>query len=92
MNVSLTNELEKYIRGKVASGLFQNASEVVRAALRLMKETELEREQQLTWVRREVDRGWEEAEAGQLTPSATVKTEMADFKKRWKAHRQPVAP
>ncbi len=91
MNVSLTNELEKFIRGKVESGFFQNASEVVRAALRLMKEADSEREQQLTWVRREVDRGWEEAQAGQLTPSATVKTEMADFKKRWKAQQQPVA-
>ena len=92
MNVSLTNELEAFIRGKVASGLFQNASEVVRAALRLRKETDSERERQLTWLRREVDRGGEEAQAGQLTPSATVKTEMAEFKKRWKAQQQPDAP
>ncbi len=34
MNVSLTPELEKYVRGKVASGLYNNASEVVREALR----------------------------------------------------------
>jgi len=34
MNVSLTPELEKYIRYKVASGLYNNASEVVREALR----------------------------------------------------------
>lgn len=36
MNVSLTPELEQYIRGKVASGLYSNASEVVREALRLL--------------------------------------------------------
>lgn len=35
MNVSLTPELEKYIRRKVASGLYNNASEVIREALRL---------------------------------------------------------
>jgi putative addiction module CopG family antidote len=35
MNVSLTVELEKYIRRKVASGLYNNASEVIRDALRL---------------------------------------------------------
>ena len=36
MNVSLTPELEQYIRGKVDSGLYSNASEVVREALRLL--------------------------------------------------------
>lgn len=36
MNVSLTPELERYIRQKVDSGLYGNASEVVREALRLM--------------------------------------------------------
>jgi putative addiction module CopG family antidote len=35
MNVSLTTELEKYVRRKVASGLYNNASEVIREALRL---------------------------------------------------------
>jgi predicted nucleotidyltransferase len=36
MNVSLTAELEKYVRRKVASGLYNNASEVIREALRLL--------------------------------------------------------
>jgi len=36
MNVSLTPELEKYIRRKVASGLYNNASELIREALRLL--------------------------------------------------------
>jgi putative addiction module CopG family antidote len=40
MNVSLTTELEKYVRGKVASGLYNNASEVIREALRLLVERE----------------------------------------------------
>lgn len=35
MNVSLTPELEKYVRNKVASGLYNNASELIREALRL---------------------------------------------------------
>jgi uncharacterized protein len=35
MNVSLTVELEKYVRRRVASGLYNNASEVIREALRL---------------------------------------------------------
>jgi hypothetical protein len=40
MNVSLTSALEDYVRRKVATGLYNNASEVIRAALRLMVERE----------------------------------------------------
>jgi antitoxin ParD1/3/4 len=36
MHVSLTPELEELVKEKVASGLYNNASEVVREALRLM--------------------------------------------------------
>jgi len=43
MNVSLTPELEKLISEKVDSGLYQTASEVVREALRLLKERDQER-------------------------------------------------
>jgi antitoxin ParD1/3/4 len=38
MNVSLTPELEQLVNEKVESGLYQTASEVVREALRLLKE------------------------------------------------------
>jgi len=38
MNVSLTPELEKFVAKEVDSGLYQTASEVVRAGLRQLKE------------------------------------------------------
>jgi antitoxin ParD1/3/4 len=38
MNVSLTPRLEEIVRQKVESGLYNNASEVVREAIRLMDE------------------------------------------------------
>ena len=38
MNVSLTPELEKFVDGEVQSGLYQTASEVIRAGLRRLKE------------------------------------------------------
>ena len=38
MNVSITNELATYVRKKVKSGRYNNASEVVRDALRRMEE------------------------------------------------------
>jgi antitoxin ParD1/3/4 len=40
MNVSLTPELEAMIRQQVESGRYNNASEVVREALRLLEEHE----------------------------------------------------
>ncbi|KXI26947.1 type II toxin-antitoxin system ParD family antitoxin [Paraglaciecola hydrolytica] len=36
MHVSLTSELESRIKAKVESGLYNNASEVIREALRFM--------------------------------------------------------
>ena len=38
MHVSLTPKLEAFVREKVASGLYNNASEVVREALRLLRQ------------------------------------------------------
>jgi putative addiction module CopG family antidote len=43
-NVSLTPEIEAFIIGRIASGRFHSASEVVRAALRLLEEDERRRE------------------------------------------------
>ena len=40
MNVSLTPKLEKYVRAKVKSGAYNNASEVIREALRAMIDRE----------------------------------------------------
>ena len=44
-NVSLTPELEALVDRKVASGRYRSASEVVRAALRLLDEREQRLEQ-----------------------------------------------
>lgn len=43
MNISLTPELESFVRHKVASGLYNNASEVIREALRTLLEREQSR-------------------------------------------------
>jgi antitoxin ParD1/3/4 len=46
-NVSLTPELEALVDSKVASGRYRSASEVVRAALRLLDERERRIERKL---------------------------------------------
>ena len=63
MNVSLTPELESLIREKVQTGLYNNASEVVREALRLLEERDRTRR-----LREAVGIGLAQAERGETTP------------------------
>ncbi len=42
LNVSLTPALDRYVAERVASGRYRSASEVVRAALRLLEKEEPE--------------------------------------------------
>jgi antitoxin ParD1/3/4 len=56
MNVSLTPELERLVNEKVESGLYQTASEVVREALRLLKDRDQAREQ----LRADVQAGFDQ--------------------------------
>jgi len=61
MHVSLTPALEKVVRKKIQSGLYNNASEVLREALRLM----VERDSGLSWLRQEASRGFKQLDAGE---------------------------
>ena len=56
MNVSFTDKQEQYIAAQLASGDYQNASEVVRDALRLH---ELYRHKVLEELRAEIAKGWD---------------------------------
>lgn len=42
MNVSLTQNLEDYVKNKVESGLYNSASEVIREGLRALREKEID--------------------------------------------------
>jgi antitoxin ParD1/3/4 len=61
MHISLTPELENAVKAKVQSGLYNNASEVVREALR----QSLARESENAWLAREAAIGFAQLEAGQ---------------------------
>ena len=60
MNISLTPELERLIDKKVESGLYQTASEVIREALRVLKD----RDEQFERLRADVLEGFAEFDRG----------------------------
>jgi antitoxin ParD1/3/4 len=66
MHVSLTEALDKYVREKVASGLYNNASEVIREALRLKMQIEATENAKLEALRRDIDVAWQQAERGEF--------------------------
>lgn len=71
MHISLTPELENIIKEKVASGLYNNASEVVREALRFMKtHEELVYQMKLDSLRTKLAEGERDLEAGRYTELA----------------------
>ncbi|GGG67132.1 type II toxin-antitoxin system ParD family antitoxin [Epilithonimonas arachidiradicis] len=56
MNVSFTKKQEEYISNQIESGDFQNASEVVRDALRLH---EVYRHRVIQDLKTEIEKGWD---------------------------------
>lgn len=83
MVVSLTDELEQFIRSKVASGYFQDASEVVRAALCGMIDADGGVDPDSKRFQADIQQGWEEGQAGELISAAEAKSQMARFKEGW---------
>ncbi|HXM45432.1 MAG TPA: type II toxin-antitoxin system ParD family antitoxin [Bryobacteraceae bacterium] len=56
-NVNLTKELDRFVLEKVETGRYENASEVVRAALRTLERDERQYEAKLAALRSAIDEG-----------------------------------
>ena len=82
MNVSLTPELETLVNEKVQSGLYNSASEVVREALRLLKEQDELRRIRLEELRREIQIGIDQIERGEFTVYESAEDLAVEIKKR----------
>ncbi|NQZ08869.1 MAG: type II toxin-antitoxin system ParD family antitoxin [Algicola sp.] len=66
MNISLTPELESRVRAKVEGGLYNNASEVVREALRFMDtHDEWVKELKLQQLRAQLKEGTDQLSRGE---------------------------
>jgi len=78
MHISLTDRLNDYVREKVATGLYNNASEVIREALRLKIAAEETDEIKLQKLRDAIDPALQQAEQGDCVPFDidTILTEL----------------
>ena len=58
MNISLTPTLEKFVQDKVASGLYNSVSEVIREALRLLASKDSISQERIVQLNRDIEDGW----------------------------------
>ena len=58
MNISLTPTLEKFVQDKVASGLYNSVSEVIREALRLLASKDTISQERLAQLNKDIEEGW----------------------------------
>lgn len=65
MNVSLTPDLDRFVRESVGGGRYQSSSEVVRDALRLLQDRQRHEALKLEALRAEIQRG---IDSGPATP------------------------
>ena len=81
MHVSLTPQLEEFVKRKVESGLYHSSSEVIREALRLLEERDRFQEMKLDTLRKEIQAG---LESGESTPldMAEIKAEARKLRRQ----------
>jgi antitoxin ParD1/3/4 len=72
MNVSLTPELEKMVNEKVESGLFNSASEVIRAGLRLLVEQDELKHLRFEALKKDLHAGLEQEAVGEVVSGPEV--------------------
>lgn len=65
-NINLTEALDRFVAELVASGQYQNASEVVRAGLRALKAEEETRARKLEALRAAIQEGLDDVAAGRV--------------------------
>ena len=68
MNVSLTPQLENLLKEKVATGMYNSVSEVVREALRLLNERDCLNATKLDALRQEITQGITALDSGEGKP------------------------
>ena len=76
MNISLTPTLEALVQAKVATGLYNNASEVIREALRLMEENDRIKALKIEVLKKELSLALESLDRGEYSTKSV--SDIAD--------------
>ncbi len=75
----IDEDFEDLVRDLIASGRFANAREVVRAGLRLLQESEAEREARRREIMAKVEEGLADIRAGRTIPAEDVFREIDEL-------------
>lgn len=67
MNISLTPALEKFVQEKLASGLYNSASEIIREALRLLFAQENLTQQKIDMLNKDIEKGLNDFSSNKLS-------------------------
>lgn len=82
MNISLTEQLEKFVSEQVHSGAYQSASEVVRDGLRLLAERRKTQELKLTALRAAIREGLDSGPSEPLNMETIIAQARAGYQRR----------
>jgi antitoxin ParD1/3/4 len=59
-SISLGEHFEKFVQERVAQGRYQNASEVVRAGLRMLEDYEMSLQERARLLKAEINEAWDD--------------------------------
>ena len=90
MNISITPELQKFVEQEVKTGLYQSASEVIRAGLRRLKEDKERKPRFVVSTKAELEEklleGVEQLDRGEGIPAAQVFAELKALRAQRRRH------
>lgn len=93
MDITLTPELERFVKEKLEGGAYHSANDVVREGLQLLRERDEIEARKLDDLRRAIAEGIEQADSGRLSPfdEETLRQVQAEGRERLAAERRSKA-
>ena len=80
-SINLGEHFEHFVREKIARGRYQNASEVIRAGLRLLEESEMDLDARARLLKDEIDESWDDPRPSRQADKAFERIEAIHKRK-----------
>ena len=91
MTVHLKPELERIVREGVERGPYRNADEFLERAVHLLHDQEEWLSANREEIRARIEEGYASAQRGDLMDAESVRAEMREKKRAWRANRLPAS-